>query len=476
MGKMTISLLFLLALSVCVLSGPATANSQGITGQWYGTWVSELPAGKWGSPEFPTGSVFEMFLVQDGTGQYWAVLYIPELGLFDTPVPAVVFGDQIVVGGDQPFAWGTITGNSLSGIAVVPDPSPPYFLVLELQAQRPIEALPGPPPGAQCEELPPPYCTGSAEYCRELLPFSPAIGPGYLDYLVLDETWEDQYRSWIRRDLMQLVQYAAATLECRTGDWDYGNFSPLGLGDMSQADGSTPTFPTHLTHEDGNHIDIAYYQLYAVDNLLRPVCRIDGYYCTEPSYALDVWRTALFMGSLAEHPHLRYIVVDNQVGLALEEAFDDLEAFGWIEPGLRETIPLVYEAGLYRSHYDHMHVSMNLLHPIVSVVELQPDTLNTKSQGNYVTGYIELVEGYDAAGIDISTVALIVDGHTILYVEPGHSEISDYNDNGVPDLTVKFDRQTVVEAISTGTVEMAIIGSVDGMSFQASDTIRVISH
>jgi hypothetical protein len=465
-------------LSICVLlcAAPAAANSADITGQWYGTWVSEIPTGRWASAEFPTGSFFEMFVIPDGAAQYWAVFYIPELGFFDVPAPMEVVGNQIAAG-DPPFAWGTMVGDFLSGIAVVPDSLPPYFLTLEWQARRPLDALPGPAPGPECEELSPLYCTGSAEHCRELLPFSPAIGPGYLDYLVREETWEDQHRSYIRRDLMQLVKYAAAKLECRTADWDYGNFAPLGLGDMSQADGSTPTFPTHITHEDGNHIDIAYYQLYAGDNLLRPVCRrtTDGYYCSEPPYALDVLRTALFMARLAEHPHLRYILVDNLVGLALEEAFDDLEAFGWIEPGLRTTIPLIYEAGLYRSHYDHMHVTMKLLHPIVSVVELQPNTLNTSSEGKYITGHIELVEEYDAAGIDISTVALIVNGHTILYAEPGHSVVSDYNDNGVPDLTVKFDRKTVAEAISAGTVEMAIIGSVDRMFFQASDTIRVIS-
>jgi hypothetical protein len=201
-----------------------------------------------------------------------------------------------------------------------------------------------------------------------------------------------------------------------------------------------------------------------------------GYRCAEPPHALDVWRTALLTASLAEHPHLGWITVDSLVGLALEEAFDDLEGSGWFEPGQGETIPLVYgPQTVLRSHYDHMHAGMNRLYPIVSSVELKPDTLNTSSEGKYITGYIELVEGYNAADIDTSTVALILNGYTILYAEAGHSEVSDYNSNGVPDLTVKFDRQTVAEAATAGTMEMAIIGSVDGMSFQATDTVRVIS-
>lgn len=486
MAKQKTPLLLLLALSIWLSSvaAPAAADPTDVTGQWYGTWEG----GEFG--EF--GGQFEMLVLQDGPEQYWAVLYIPELGLFDVPVPMVVTGDQVDIG-DPQFMWGAIAGDSLSGIAFAPVPFPPFLLLVEWQAQKQIaDVFPGPPPGPQCEELPPLYCTGSAEDCSELLPFLPEIGPGYLNYPINGETWEDQYRSYVRRDLMQLVKYAAAKVECEAADWDYGNFAPLGLGDMSEADGSIPGTsvgnPGHPpgTHEDGNDMDIAYYQLYAADNLLRPVGRhhdgyFDAYHCTGPPYMLDMWRTALFITYLSKHPHVRAIGVDGQVGLMLEEAFYELELFGWIDADARATLPLYYEVtdegrGWYQYHHQHLHVSMNLLHPIVSEIELQPNTLNKRSRGKYVTGHIELVEGYDAADIDLATVALIVNGHTILYAEPGHSEVSDYNDNGVADLTVKFDRRAVTEAVGTGTVEMAITGSVDGMFFQDSDTIRTISR
>jgi hypothetical protein len=118
---------------------------------------------------------------------------------------------------------------------------------------------------------------------------------------------------------------------------------------------------------------------------------------------------------------------------------------------------------------------MNPIYDMVASSDLEPDTLNTESQGQFVTAFIELHEGLDPTLINPETVALILDGHTILYAEPGHSEISDYNDNGVADFTVKFDRQTVLESIDEGMVELSITGVWDAwFFFQVSDTIRVI--
>lgn len=37
-----------------------------------------------------------------------------------------------------------------------------------------------------------------------------------------------------------LVKYAAARVACLADGWDLGNHQPIGLGDMSEADGSIP--------------------------------------------------------------------------------------------------------------------------------------------------------------------------------------------------------------------------------------------
>jgi hypothetical protein len=473
----------ILQLSLCIwLISDAVAVAQEppeVTGQWYGTFNAGFPIGPWASQEFPTGGIFEMLVLSDGSGQYGADVYIADLGLFDVPVPMVVAGNAIAIG-DPQFAWGTIDGDVLTGVAFVPHPlNPTNLLFIEWLAHRQVAIFPGLPSPAPDNELPPLLCTGHAEYCSELLPFEPVVGPGFLNYLVKDETWDDQYRSYVRRDLMQAVKYAAAKVESRTSDWEYGNFAPLGLGDMSDANGQSPAtngIPDHLTHEDGNHIDIAYYQLYATDNLLRPVGRHQNGYLTATPYALDRWRTALFLAYLSEHPHLRYVAVDEQVGLALEEAFLDLEELGWIDAGVRAQIPLVYGEGVTAGHHDHMHVAMNVLHPIVANAKVTPQTLNRASGVRYVTAHLELAEGYDAADIDVSSLALIVNGHTLLYGERSRSQGSDMNEERATRLTVQFDGSAVSQAIGVGSAEIAIIGSLEGLSFQVSDRIRVVSR
>ena len=113
----------------------------------------------------------------------------------------------------------------------------------------------------------------------------------------------------------------------------------MGLNDMSEEDGSTPGInhpPLRHpigTHESGLDIDTSYYQLFTDDNLGRPVCvHYDGVsnagHCVEAPYGLDKWRQALYIAYVAEHPRVRVIGVDGQVGLVMENALDDLVASG----------------------------------------------------------------------------------------------------------------------------------------------------
>ena len=447
------------------------ADPPEIAGQWYGTFNAGFPIGRWASPEFPTGGIFEMRVLADQSGQLEAVLYIADLGFLDVPAPMAVLGNQVVIGNPQ-FAFGALNGDFMAGVAYVPNPLiPNTLLVVQWQALKEIAASPDSPSTGPDNGLPPLYCAEDAVHCSALLPFEPVSGPGFFDYLVKDETWDNQYRSHLRRDLRQVVQYAAAKVVSRTADWDYGNFAPLGLGDMSDANGQAPAtngIPDHITHEDGNHIDIAYYQLYAPDNLLRPVGRNQGGYLTESPYALDRWRTALFLVYLSEHPHLNYIAVDEEVGLLLEEAFLELQSLGWIDDGARARVPLVYGAGVTAGHDDHLHVAMDVLHPIVMAARLTPDPLNKSGGDGYVTAQLDFADGVDVSDIDASSIGLIVNGHTLVYAKRSAVDGSR--------VTAKFDGVAVRRAAGVGTAEMAIIGAVDGRSFQASDTIRVVSR
>jgi concanavalin A-like lectin/glucanase superfamily protein len=111
---------------------------------------------------------------------------------------------------------------------------------------------------------------------------------------------------------------------------------------------------------------------------------------------------------------------------------------------------------------------------IPCTLDIRPDTLNKKSNGNFITCYIELPGEYDVDFIDIETITLTVDEATI-YVESFPMKIGDYNDNGIPDLMVKFDRQSGQDACVPGVVEMTLYCELyDGTIFEGEDTVLVI--
>ena len=108
---------------------------------------------------------------------------------------------------------------------------------------------------------------------------------------------------------------------------------------------------------------------------------------------------------------------------------------------------------------------------IPAEMDFDPDVLNLRTRGGVVTAYIELPEGYDVGQIDVSSIRL---NDTVSALEWPY-EVGDYNDNGIPDLMVKFDRRAVHEVMDVGeAVEITITGEVDGIPFMGVDTIRVI--
>lgn len=467
--------------------GAATVEPPAMEGRWYGTW--ELTTG-WSSN-------FSMDFLNSPNGLF-AVMYVPELGLFNETLPVVIeYGpDGYAVSiGVEPIVeiWGLLDGGSISGAfyANIPGGAPvPYTGVWQAQKNTERTVLPGDAPGPACDNLPPLHCIGDSEYCSELVQFDPRVGDGYIDFPVNGETWDNQYRSFVRRDLMMLISYASAKVACKSADWNYGSSAPLGLIDMSEADGSIPGssigYPGHPpgTHEDGKDMDTAYYQLYAADNNGRPVGvhyegTSDAYHLLEPPYALDRWRTALYVTFLAEHPRLRVVGVDGQIGIRLEQTFDELSGLGWLPLGIRENIPLAYEIedtgrGWFRFHHHHMHVSISPVHSIVSSFAITPSTLNRKSEGKYITAFIEFGPDIDISEINDGSLALLVDGHTMLFAQQDHVEISDFDGNGIEDITVKFDRQEFIDSVGTGDIEISITGSIGTLFFQERDFIRVI--
>lgn len=110
-----------------------------------------------------------------------------------------------------------------------------------------------------------------------------------------------------------------------------------------------------------------------------------------------------------------------------------------------------------------------ILHGLTATVNIDPDTLDLKSKGSWITCYLELPEGYSAGDIDVSSIRL--DG--VLQVE--RSDIQE----GM--LMVKFDREEVIDHLESlgisppSDVSLMVTGQLSsGMPLEGTDVIRVI--
>jgi hypothetical protein len=108
---------------------------------------------------------------------------------------------------------------------------------------------------------------------------------------------------------------------------------------------------------------------------------------------------------------------------------------------------------------------------VPAIVDIDPDVLNPRSGGRWVTSYIELPEGYDPEDIDVSTVMV----NEAVSAELSPTSVGDYDSDGVMDRTVKFSRPAVIGILPNGEyVEVRIMGQVGDNAFAGKDTIRVL--
>ena len=116
-------------------------------------------------------------------------------------------------------------------------------------------------------------------------------------------------------------------------------------------------------------------------------------------------------------------------------------------------------------------VTVTVVAPITEAeVSIHPKTLNLRSQGRWITAYIEL-NGNDIADIDIGTVQLLYEGKSL------NAEWGDVQNENGRRLMVKFDRATVsgwFDELHDEEVELTVAGEVNGTQFEGTDTIRVI--
>ncbi|MHA1266981.1 MAG: PKD domain-containing protein [Candidatus Helarchaeota archaeon] len=125
-----------------------------------------------------------------------------------------------------------------------------------------------------------------------------------------------------------------------------------------------------------------------------------------------------------------------------------------------------------------------LVKPILAVIDIDPDTLNLKSKGNFITAYIEIPQ-YDASKIDLSsisinnTISVILDSKYGFVSNPA---IEDRDNDGNLEMMVKFGRETIQSYVSEGNVFLLITGEIavtlNGIEYylplEGIDVIRVI--
>ena len=110
--------------------------------------------------------------------------------------------------------------------------------------------------------------------------------------------------------------------------------------------------------------------------------------------------------------------------------------------------------------------------PVSASVDFDPNTLNLKSKGRWVTCYIELPEGHDVADINVGSVML--NGSVPAETRP--VAIGDYDGDGIADLMVKFDRSEVGAVVTPGRqVAVTVTGNVGDEQFSGTDYVNVIN-
>jgi hypothetical protein len=116
---------------------------------------------------------------------------------------------------------------------------------------------------------------------------------------------------------------------------------------------------------------------------------------------------------------------------------------------------------------------------IYATIDIDPDTLNFRSVGKWITAYIQLPIGYNAEDIDATTILFNETIQPVLdpmyeFVTNSSEYLVDHDEDGILERMVKFDKAEVMALLGVGETTLTITGEVNGASFEGSYSIRVI--
>jgi len=240
----------------------------------------------------------------------------------------------------------------------------------------------------------------------------------------------------------------------------FGHPTNGGGEDMIALSGNNGTEDRYIVSPYGTYVTSAYDPLGYKD--ISGACTNDGTYSYfELAHPLDS----------SDDDHDFDLIAGDTVGFTIGYSAAEIgEAHCWPSWVYGNTIGMTGPLSGYQNASGFGNIIIKPAGPCGAVpasVSIGPETLNLKSNGNWVTSTIKLPAEYDVSDIDLTTVVL----------KGANFEISAVSGQyGGNSLTVKFDRSELISYLSPGDVELMVTGEfASGGSFAGSDTIKVIN-
>jgi len=164
-----------------------------------------------------------------------------------------------------------------------------------------------------------------------------------------------------------------------------------------------------------------------------------------------------------------------------QTAYTPIDIYHWMPDGLRQ--PYYWTPDGLPHPCDI--VEDGYYNALPATIDIDPDTLNLKSQGQWITAYIQLPEGYNPEDIDATTILLNGTLSPVLdpkydFVTNSSEYLVDHNEDGILERMVKFNRTEVTSwiyndlGIEYDNVTLTITGEADGAPFEGTDTVKVL--